>query len=124
MWLIRLQALAWAEFQYGAKLMKKGKALDEVVQTFGLKDVDPVRDWKKRAEGLFGCPFVRENLQWAREMGKRYRYIQEQLGRGKLKQPEVAHEMQYFMRVFDSKRLKLLAKGYKDEANEEVKFGG
>lgn len=119
-WQTRLHALAWAEFQYRANLMKKTDALGEVASACGIRDVGSVEDWKRKAQKLFGEEVVQETLLWAGAEGKRYRSVQEQLASGKLEKSAVAREIAYFHRVFGRDRLEIIAGNYKAQARKRA----
>jgi hypothetical protein len=120
-WMTRLHALAWAEFQFRAKLMKKTEAEWEVVSACGLRDPGSIADWKRRTKELFGRAVVQENLEWAAAMGRRYRSIQDQLFSGRIEKSEVTHEIGYLDRVFGRGQLEDIAQTYKAQARKSAK---
>jgi hypothetical protein len=111
-WLARLRALGWVEFQYQAKLMTKESALWEVASAFKRRDVRSLKNWQKRAEELFGSDFVGEALSRAGAAGRRYRRIQDELSCGMLEKSAAARELDHLESCFGSARLQRIAQVY------------
>jgi hypothetical protein len=120
-WQIRLRALAWAEFQYRAKLMKKTTAIGEVASAFGIRNSDSITDWKKRAKALFGPEIVQEQLRFSGAAGLQYHSLKVKIGSGAVERSAVAHEMEYFERLFGPDILVRLAQAYKQRARKNRK---
>ena len=109
-WIARMRALEWVEFQIHAKLMTKTRALGEVATAFGI-DADSVEDLTDKATDLF--EEVWENLEWSGAKGGRYHSIRKQLDSGKLEKSLVAHELEYLTGQFGWEHLNAIAMIYK-----------
>lgn len=101
--------------------MTKERAWGEVASAFGRRDTRPLKNWKKKAEKLFGSAVVREALMQAEAAGRRYRDIRDGLSRGTLKEPAVAREVEYWDRWFGDARLEAIAEGYKKRERKRHK---
>lgn len=117
-WLVRLHALAWAEFQAGARLMTKTEALGEVASACGISDLSSVVAWKERCGELFGAAVLQETLSWSLAASKRYRSLRNQVDTGTLKRSEAARELEYFERAFGRQRLQRIAQTYRNQARK------
>jgi hypothetical protein len=92
--------------------MTKESAWWEVASAFKKRDVRSMKEWKKRAEQLFGKAVVGEALSWAGAAGKRYRRIQGGLSCGMLEKTAVVRELDYLDSCFGNARLQRTAHAY------------
>jgi hypothetical protein len=112
-WLARKLAREWIEFQRHAKLMSKTKAESEVAAAFGISEYS-VKEWKCKVLELFGKATVKEGLEWAANMGRRYRSIRDELASGNVKRSAATKNLEeYFESMYGRKKLEVFARVYK-----------
>jgi hypothetical protein len=111
-WITRMRAMEWIEFQFHAKLLTKTKALAEVADAFGI-DESSIKEWREKAKALFGEAVFQENLKWSKAMGRRHLSIRQQLASGQVEKSLVARDIEYLDMVFGRGRLDTIAGIYK-----------
>jgi hypothetical protein len=93
--------------------MSKTKAESEVAAAFGISEYS-VKEWKCKVLELFGKATVKEGLEWAANMGRRYRSIRDELASGNVKRSAATKNLEeYFESMYGRKKLEVFARVYK-----------